>query len=79
MSTSGDVRAAMARLTAAERQTLAARWTDNAEHWDAAGSALGPMWFALAALVLEVDRLEQARAAAGVEPHVMRHARPARK
>lgn len=79
MSTSDDVRAAMGRLTAGERQTLAVRWTENAERWQAAGSALGPMWFALAALVLEVDRLEQARAAGGGDPHVMRHARPARK
>lgn len=74
-----ELRACMARLTTAQRQTLAARWTENAERWEAAGSALAPMWFALAALVLEVDRLEQARAAAGGAPHVMRHARPARK
>lgn len=74
-----DVRAAMARLSADERRTLAVRWTENGERWEATRPALGAMWFTLAALVLDVDRLESARAAAGGGPHVMRHARPARK
>lgn len=79
MNASDDLRAALARLTTAERQTLAVRWTQNAEHWDSVGSALGPMWYALAALVLEIDRLERARVAAEVEPHTLREARRARR
>lgn len=74
-----DVRACMARLTTAQRQTLAVRWQENADRWEVANPPLGRMWQAMTSLVLEVDRLEQARAAAGGAPHVMRHARPARK
>ncbi|MFD0685896.1 hypothetical protein [Actinomadura fibrosa] len=72
MSTSDDVRIALARLTTDERRTLVARWTGNAVQWDATSPRLGAMWTALAALVAEVEELEQARTAAMVHSDQVR-------
>ncbi|SNT59118.1 hypothetical protein SAMN05443665_105157, partial [Actinomadura meyerae] len=71
---SDDLRAALARLTAGERQTLAVRWQQNSDHWEPVNRPLGRVWQVMTSLVLEVDRMEAMRAA-GAEPHTMRGAR----
>lgn len=76
---SDDLRAALARLTAGERQTLAVRWQENSDRWETAHPALGRVWQAMTSLVLDVDRTERARAAGGVEQHTMREAKRARR
>ncbi|GGP98354.1 hypothetical protein BKA00_005820 [Actinomadura coerulea] len=75
-----DLRAALGRLTSAERQTLAVRWGENARKWAGTSPHLGRVWELLAAQVADVDRMERARRAAGGDaPHTMRQAKTPRK
>ncbi|SFO14604.1 hypothetical protein SAMN04489713_104269 [Actinomadura madurae] len=76
---STDLRAALGRLTAGEREALATRWRENAAYWSGRPSGLGAMWAALVDQVAEVDALERLRAAAETEPHTMREARRPRR
>lgn len=76
-----ELRAALGRLRPEERQALAVRWGENAGKWAGTHPHMATVWSVLHDLVLDVDRMERARAAAyaHAERTPMRHAAKGRR
>lgn len=76
MTTTDELRRALAALTVRERDALLARVRQSSERWEPTSPALGAAVAAFATVIEDVARLERAKLAARVndDRQPMRHA-----